>query len=107
MKNLARFVAMIALLAAAVGCEDVFSNSQKERVVFVNKSSYTVHVIPQAHSNWSGFSLDPGEKLKLNQPSDVFFTYEPRYRVDVGQNENGRVLFINHNADTINAEATK
>jgi hypothetical protein len=95
MMNVTRWIVLCLGVLISAGCEDPFSSEEDEDVTFVNKSSYTVTVIPQAYSDWSGFKLPPGGVQKLNEPSDVFFTYEPRFRVTIGENEDGRVLFIN------------
>jgi|GEM_PF-574043 hypothetical protein len=94
MKKLFAMVAIICPVLFLAGCEP-FDSDDEDAVEFVNKSRYRVTVIPQARSGWSGFSLAPGEHRKLNDTYDVFFTYEPRFRVEIGKNEDGRVLFIN------------
>ena len=86
------------------GCEDYFGSKVDDDVVFINKSSYTVQVTPSANSGWAGFRIAPGENHKIRNPRDIFFTFEPKFRVEVGENENGRVLFINLKEDTVQVD---
>lgn len=107
MKSVLRWLALGLAVVGTLGCDDLFTEEQNDDVKFVNKSSYTVTVFPQANSDWAGFKLAPGEVHKLNSPSDVFFTYEPIYRVTIGDNENNRVLFINLKDGTEDASPNK
>jgi hypothetical protein len=94
MKKLLALMAVMLPLLMVTGCEP-FDSDEEDPVEFVNKSKFVVTVIPQARSGWTGFKLAPGEHKKLYDTYDVFFTYEPRFRVEIGKNTDGRVLFIN------------
>lgn len=93
-----KFVAMLAVvlpLALVVGCEPFPDSDEDEgKVEFVNKSSYRVSITPESRG-WSGFSLAPDERKTINDLYDVYFSYEPRFRVKVGKNDAGRVVFVN------------
>ena len=106
MKHLLKWAVVLMVAVVFTGCENVFeaSSDEDKDVTFVNKSTYTVTVIPQAQSGWAGFSIPPGERVKLNDPDDVYFTYEPRYRVTVGDDTDGRILFINLKEGTVSVE---
>lgn len=94
MKRLLAILAIVCPVIFLSGCEP-FDTDEEDPIEFVNKSRFNVTVIPQARSGWSGFVLAPGERRKLFDTYDVFFTYEPRFRVEIGKNDGGRVLFIN------------
>lgn len=103
--NMPRWFLLLALpvLLLSAGCEMPWtSNSDPDEVTFENKSTYAVTVTPQS-TGWGGFVLPPGETRKINQP-DLYFTYEPRFRVTVGDDTGGRILFINLDEETVEAK---
>lgn len=106
-----KFFTMLLLalpLMAMTGCEPFPSTNEDEgKAEFVNKSSYLVLVKPEAHSGWSSFALEPGERKKLNDIYDLFFSFEPQSRVTVGKNSDGKVVFVNDNANLIEVETVK
>lgn len=100
---------LAALLAPAflmTGCEfpGTEDDDDDDEVTFENKSTYDVTVTPQS-SGWRGFSFAPGEEVKV-EAADVFFTYEPRFRVTVGDESGGRILFINLKENTVQADTS-
>ena len=95
MKKWLALMSVILPLGLLTGCEPWPENEDDIEIKFINKSDYNVSVTPQARSGWNGFTLAPGERKVLKDVYDVFFTWEPRYRVEVGNNEEGRVVFIN------------
>lgn len=101
MKKWLAVLAMLMPLGLITGCEPFPSDDDEGKVEFVNKSTYNITVIPQAQSGWRGFSFAPGERKKFSDTYDVYFTYEPHTRVEVGDNKNGRIVFINKDADTV------
>lgn len=100
-KLFVRLLLMLPLLAMT-GCDPFPSENEDEgKAEFVNKSKYRVTVSPEARSGWSGFALAPGERRTLYDVYDVFFTYEPVFRVKVGRNENNKIVFVNNAADIV------
>ena len=85
MKMWVKMLVVVLPLLAVMGCEPWFAEDDDPEYTFVNKSSYVVTVIPQS-SGWSGFRLEKGETRKLYDKREVFFTYEPKFRVEVGVN---------------------
>ena len=95
MKKWLALIALAVPLAFVAGCEPWPENDDDVEIEFINRSDETVTVIPEARSGWSGFKLAPEQRKKLYDVYDVFFSYEPRYRVEVGKNDGGRVVFVN------------
>ncbi len=99
--------ALASVILFSSGCEPFTSDNDEGKVTFINKSSHTVTVIPKAQPNgWNGFSFGPGETVRFNNAYDVFFVYEPRFRVNVGENSSGRILFIDASDLTVEAETS-
>ena len=96
MKMWIKVLLVIMPLFMVVGCEPFFTEDDEPEYSFINKSDFRVYVIPQANSGWDGFSLAPGERRKIYDVIDVFFTYQPEFRVTVGVNEGDRIVFINN-----------
>jgi hypothetical protein len=105
MKKFFAMVAFVLPLTAMMGCEPFPTTNEDEgKAEFVNKSSYLVLVKPEANSGWSSFALEPGERKKFSDIYDLFFSYQPQSRVTVGKNSDGKVVFVNDNADLIEVE---
>lgn len=97
MKKFLSLVAVVFPLLLVTGCDPFPSGDENEgEVEFVNKSSRNVTVYPES-LGWSKFSLDPGDRKTIYDVYDVYFSHEPRFRVQVGKNENGKVVFVNNN----------
>ena len=102
MKKLFALLALMLPLLAVTGCDPFPSENEDEgKVEFVNRSKYRVLVSPEARSGWSGFALESGERRTLYDVYDVFFTYEPVFRVKVGRNEGNRIVFVNNAGDLV------
>ncbi len=93
MKMWIKMLVVVLPLLAVMGCEPWFAQKDDPAYTFINKSSYTVTVIPKS-SGWNGFRIAPGEQKKVYDQEDVFFSYEPVFRVAVGVNESTRVIFV-------------
>jgi hypothetical protein len=106
MKKLSGLLVLMLGSLLLAGCEDIFTENKDDDndVTFLNRSTYNVTVSPTAQAGWSSFRLAPGERKKLSDIRDVYFVYEPRYRVDVGENDGGRIVFINLNENTVQAD---
>ena len=89
-------VLVLLPLLMVMGCEPWFAADDDPVYSFINKSDYKVYVTPEANSGWNGFSLEPGERVKVSDAIDIFFTYEPVFRVTVGVNEGERIVFVNN-----------
>ena len=62
---------------------------------FVNRSSYTVYVTSLS-TEWTGFSLAPGQSWKKSRVHDVDYTYEPKDKVQEGFASTARsIVFVN------------
>jgi hypothetical protein len=99
-------IALAALLTGwiMIGCEPFDTPTEDTDYKFINKSTETVHVAPTAQSGWHSFTLSPGEEKILRNIQDMFFVFEPRFRVEVGKNQNGRIVFINLKEGTVPGE---
>lgn len=99
MKKLFALLALLLPMLAVTGCDPFPSSDEDDgEVEFVNKSKYRVAVIPESRG-WSGFSLASGERKTIYDVYDVYFSHEPRFRVQVGKNESGKIVFVNGNPD--------
>lgn len=104
MKTWIKTMLMVAPVVLAMGCEPWFAKNDKPEYSFINKSRYRVRVIPQS-AGWSGFSIAPGERHKVYDNIDVFFSYEPEDKVLVGVNEGDRIVFVNYLPSNIVVQA--
>ena len=73
------------------------ANGAKEKakeLTFENMSGYTVAVIPLT-IEWGGFSLAPGQRMKLKDIDNPDFRYEPSERVQEGSASTERyIVFV-------------
>lgn len=99
MKKLFFVLTLAALVGVLVGCE-LTDEEQETSVKFVNFSSHTVQVFPNGQL-WPPFALAPGESHRIDTHTEVFFTYEPDWAVEVGKNEGGRVYFVDIGAEGV------
>lgn len=103
---------ILAALASVVlfssGCEPFTSDDDEGKVKFINRSSHRINVSPNSlGKGWSGFSFAPGETVSFNDAYDVYFTFEPRFRVKVAENTDGRIIFIDAINETVKAGSSK
>lgn len=104
MKKLLRVLLVLVAMGPLAGCE-LFSTDDDKTVTFVNNSTTTVNVRPAGYSKyWGAFSFQPGERVTVSAEEEVFFAYEPRWRVEVGANEKALVTFIDITPNTETAE---
>ncbi len=83
MRKLIASVAMVTLMGCLTGCFEEDSREKAKRVTFENMSGYTVAVIPLT-IEWGGFTLAPGQRVKLKDIDNVDYRYEPSERVQEG-----------------------
>lgn len=103
MKKWLLMAAMLLPLVGMIGCEPFETDDDEGVTEFVNKSALRVVVIPESRG-WSGFALNPGERKKVFDVYDIYFSYEPRFRVAVGKNDAGRVVFVNGDPNAIEVD---
>lgn len=92
MKNWAGIVVMAVLLVGLTGCfEDDYDPNELK---FENASSHLVQVISLT-TEWGGFPLDPGMRVKLDNIKNVDFRFEPATKVQKGTASTKRdVIFV-------------
>ncbi|MBN1268777.1 MAG: hypothetical protein JXB04_04260 [Kiritimatiellae bacterium] len=99
MKKLLFCLSLMVLVNMMVGCE-LTEEDDDDRVKFINLSSTTVQVFPNGQL-WPPFALAPGETYTIDTSTQVFFTYEPDWAVEVGENEGGRIYFVDIGAEGV------
>ncbi len=101
MKKLFLSLLLVCAGMAFSGCE-LFDTDvdEDDDYVFLNKSTYNITVIPTAQSGWSTFSFGPGETYRLDNVDDLYYVFEPRFRVEVADSDDGRIVFINYSDRT-------
>ena len=99
MKKLSLYLALFALVGLIVGCE-LTDTDEDTSVKFINLSSSTVQVFPNGQL-WPPFAIAPGEAHRIDTSSQVFFTYEPDWAVEVGENEGGRIYFVDIGSEAV------
>jgi hypothetical protein len=82
MKILLSSILMAVLMLSLTSCE-MADDSKANRLTFENASRVTVQVIPLT-TEWSGFSLAPGEIVRLDDIRDVDYVFEPADSVQEG-----------------------
>lgn len=92
MKSLFCGVLTAVLLLGLTGC---FEDDYDPDVLrFENASGYLVHVISLT-TEWPGFPLEQGQRVKLNNIQNPDFRFEPSYRVQLGSASTERdVVFV-------------
>ena len=105
MKKILLSLLLVCVGFVFTGCE-LFDTTvdDNKNYEFVNKSTYNVTIIPTAQDGWDGFSIAPGETRKLNDIEDLYFVFEPRFRVEIGENKDGRIVFINSNENNVSGD---
>ena len=92
MKSLFTSISMAVLMLSLAGCEDY--ESKAFRLTFENASRVTVQVIPLT-TEWSGFSIAPGEIVKLDDVRDLDYIFEPADSVQEGSASTERyIIFV-------------
>jgi len=88
-------ILLAILVLGFTSCEPFSSSSTgSDDLKFENASSHTVQVIPLT-TEWSGFSLAPGEKRILHNIRDVDFYFEPTATVQEGSASLARsIIFV-------------
>ncbi|MBP7831306.1 MAG: hypothetical protein KA248_15465, partial [Kiritimatiellae bacterium] len=85
-------ILVAAALLPLIGCEDY--DKKANRLTFENASRYTVQVIPLT-TEWEGFTLGMGERVRLNDIRDVDYRYEPEGAVQEGSASSERyIVFV-------------
>lgn len=100
MKKWLLLAALALPLFVSTGCEPFETEDDEGVTEFFNKSNLRVIVIPESQG-WSGFALKPGERKKVYDVYDLYFSFEPRFRVKVGDNDGGRVVFVNGDPNAV------
>ena len=92
MKSLFCGVLMAVLVLGLTGC---FEDDYDPNVLrFENASGYIVHVISLT-TEWAGFPLEPGQRVKLDDIQNPDFRFEPKNSVQLGSASTERdVVFI-------------
>ena len=86
--------ALAAVVCCLAGCFEDDSKEKAKELTFENMSGYTVAVIPLT-IEWGGFSLAPGQRLKLKDIDNPDFRYEPSERVQEGSASTERyIVFV-------------
>ena len=94
MRKMIASVALVALMCCLTGCFEEDSREKAKRVSFENASGYVVSVIPLT-IEWGGFTLAPGQRVKLKDIDNVDFRYEPSDRVQEGSASTERyIVFV-------------
>ncbi|MBU1694565.1 MAG: hypothetical protein KKC51_11460 [Verrucomicrobia bacterium] len=92
MKRLFISILMAVWMFSLTGCESDYSNNF--RLTFENASRFTVQVIPLT-TEWGGFSVAPGEIVKLDDIRDVDYRFEPADNVQEGSASTERyIIFV-------------
>lgn len=92
MKKLLCVMAAAFTAIAFVGCEDY--DEKANRLTFENASHFTIQVISLT-TEWEGFTLAPGERVRLNDIRDVDYRYEPEGSVQEGSASDERyIVFV-------------
>lgn len=93
MKSLLFGILVAVLMLSLTSCE-MADDSKAFRLTFENASRVTVQVIPLT-TEWSGFSIAPGEIVKLNDIRDVDYVFEPTDSVQEGSASTERyIIFV-------------
>ncbi|HOW98606.1 MAG TPA: hypothetical protein P5567_05620 [Kiritimatiellia bacterium] len=92
MKKLLCVFAMAFAAIPFVGCEDY--DEKANRLTFENASHFSVQVISLT-TEWNGFNLAPGERVRMNDIRDVDYRYEPEGSVQEGSASSDRyIVFV-------------
>ena len=92
MKSLLLSILMAGVMLGLTGCEDY--EAKANRLTFENASRFTVQVIPLT-TEWSGFSIAPGEIVKLDDVRDLDYIFEPADSVQEGSASTERyIIFV-------------
>lgn len=92
MKKFIFSVLMAAAMLSLIGCEDY--DKKANRLTFENASRFTIQVIPLT-TEWAGFTLAPGDRVRLNDIRDVDYRYEPEGAVQEGSASSERyIVFV-------------
>jgi len=92
MKILSFNILMAVLMLGFVGCDD--QSDEANKLYFENASRFSVQIIPLS-TEWSGFSLAPGEIRELDDIRDIDFRYEPEEEVQEGSASTERyIIFV-------------
>lgn len=92
-----------AVMIALAGCE--FDESKYNDLKFDNASRFTVSVNPLT-TEWSGFSLAPGEKRSFGDINNPDFSWEPLSKVDLGSSSTDRRIIFVDRAKELPVEPT-
>lgn len=91
MKLISAFIIAIGVSFFAAGCLD--DSGDPNRLTFENLSTRTVTVIPLS-TEWGAFTLEPGEKRRLDNIKNIDHRLSPDERVQAGRASSERHIII-------------
>ncbi len=91
------------VLVILAGCD--LQEDKFDDLKFDNASRYTVQVTPLT-TEWSGFSLAPGEKRNFDKIDNPDFTWKPLDKVDVSVSSTDRNITFVDRAPTFDPNPT-
>ena len=100
MKKAVLVLLTVLMAAVLIGCDDY----DDQPLEFINSSSHMV-VVTSLSTEWTGFALAPGQKVKMEHIRDVDYAWEPDKYVKLGFASTDRyIVFVDIERDEIQWE---